>query len=463
VLLDEINRRAARQERLRENKLTDARHLQNLAELKIQERISANIKAAKELQHIRKEQEIRADLEWQMWIAKIDRKVITNQREMLALFMKSLLYKLGFIRHAWNQKHLNEIKKSLSKMAHEQQTEAQRLHIQDQMDSDKLHQEMAFIQTDMILRSLNEAMVAELVDTHALKKIQKLEQSHIEKMLLMRSMGSKLSFLELPAKQLELQEDAEKLARLRVEMEQKEKLILKEFREQIATLQSAVLASDGNQKSLKKVANPETNKEIREGEIEERRASKYFREKARSLLAAIGYGPNNLPLPGKKLEVLTEKLEKDDISSQKTSLDKKDFESLFVEKSTKETEKELGIKTATEHSGVKNQQPSSSETLSGLASKELPPLKPKAFKPNFPAISPKPMDINDQEDALARMKAEKEQQQTEGAQDIQLKLAQMQIAAQTAQAAAFNATPKPSEAHDQRLNIDIKQKIKAAR
>lgn len=347
MLLDEINRRAVRQERLKEIKLTDAEHRQTLSELKIQQRISANIKAAKELQRVRKEQEIRADLEWQEWIDKIDRKTIANKRELLELFMRSLGYKLGFIREAWNQKHLNEIKKSLSKMTLEQQAEAQRLHIQDQQDLDKLKQDIAFIQKDMTLRTLNEAMVSKLFDSRAHKKLQKLEQSHVEQMLLLRSMGFKPGFLPLPAKQFELQEEVEKLERLRVEMEQKEKLNLQELREQLAALQSAALSTDGKQKILKKVATLETDKEIRAEAREERSTAKYVHEKARSLLAAIGYNLNNLPLPWKKLEIFTEKVETDEVASQKASLHKKDVESLFAEKSTAKTEKEFGIKTAT--------------------------------------------------------------------------------------------------------------------
>jgi hypothetical protein len=463
LLLDEINRRAIRQERLKEIKLTDAEHRQTLSELKIQQRISANIKSAKELQRVRKEQEIRADLEWQEWIDKIDRKTIANKRELLELFMRSLGYKLGFIREAWNQKHLNEIKKSLSKIALEQQAEAQRLHIQEQQDLDKLKQEIAFIQKDMTLRTLNEAMLAKLFDTRAHKTLQRIEQSHVEQMLLLRSMGFKPGFLPLPAKQFELQEEVEKLERLRVEMEQKEKLNLQEFREQLAALQSAALSADGKQKILKKVATLETYKEIHSEVREEQSTARYVHEKARSLLAAIGYKLNYLPLPWKRLEILTKKAETAEVASQRASLHKKDVESLFTEKSPTKTEKELDSQPMTENSGVKNKQQPSGETMSGLASKELPPLKPKAFKPNFPAMSPKPIDINDQEDALARMKSEKEQQQIEGAQDIQLKLAQMQIAAQIAQAEAFNATPKSSERQDERLNIDIKQKIKAAK
>lgn len=463
VLLDEINRRATRQDKLAAIKLTDSEHSKTLSEMTIDKRVAANIAAAKELQQIRKEQRIRADIEWREWIDKLDRKTITNKQELLEGFMKALGYKLGFVRQAWNQRHLTEIKKSLSKLSIEQQAEAQRLHIQHQQDLHKMKQEIAFVQKDAVLRQLNEALVARLFDVRAWKDFEEHEHARGEALLLLRAQGFKTNVQPLPSRLLELQKVVDNHERQRLNLEKKERENIIEFRQQLAELQSAALSNTGKQHLFKLIDSRQLNKNMRADNVAELRTTEYFYKKAKSLLAAVGYNLNHAPLPWKKLEIEENKTESSERLNEKSSQNKKDVESLFKEIHTETTEQKMTLLVPTENPGQKTNHQKPDELLSALASKELSPLKPKPFKPNFPSISPKPHDIHEQDEQLARLRTENEQQLMEAAQETQLKLAQMQVAAQIAQAEAFHAAPKPAVPGEQQLKIDIKQKVKAAK
>lgn len=463
MLLDEINRRAARQDKLASIKLTDTEHSKTLSEMTIDKRVAANIASTKELQKIRKEQLIRADVEWREWIDKLDRKTITNKQELLEGFMKALGYKLGFVRQAWNQRHLTEIKKSLSKISIEQQAEAQRLHNQNQQDLLQLQQETAFVQKDAVLRQLNEALVARLFDVRAWKDYEEHEHARDEALLLLRAQGFKTSVQPLPSRLLELQKVVDNHERLRLNLEKKERVNLIEFRHQLAELQSAALSNTGKQHLFKLIDSRQLDKNMRADNVAELKTTEYFYKKAKSLLAAVGYNLNHVPLPWKKLEIEENKTESSERLNEKSSQNKKDVESLFKEIHTETTEQKMNLLHPTENPAKQTNHQKPDEPLSALASKELSPLKPKPFKPNFPSMSPKPHDINEQDEQLARLKAEKEQQLLEAAQEVQLKLAQMQVAAQIAQAEAFNTAPKPAVPGEQHLKIDIKQKVKAAK
>ena len=463
MLLDEINRRAARQDKLASIKLTDTEHSKTLSEMTIDKRVAANIAAAKELQKIRKEQLIRADVEWREWIDKLDRKTITNKQELLEGFMKALGYKLGFIRHAWNQRHLTEIKKSLSKISIEQQAEAQRFHIQNQQDLLQLQQETAFVQKDAVLRQLSEALVARLFDARVWKDYEEHEHARDEALLLLRAQGFKTNVQPLPSRLFELQKVVDNHERLRLNLEKKERENLIEFRHQLAELQSAVLSNTGKQQLFKIIDSRQLDKNMRADNVAELKTTEYFYKKAKSLLAAVGYNLNRVPLPWKRLEIEEDKMESSELLNEKANQHKKDVDSLFKEISASKTDQQMNLLHPTENPAKKTNHQKPDEPLSALASKELSPLKPKPFKPNFPSISPKPHDINEQEEQLARLQTEKEQKLLESAQEVQLKLAQMQVAAQIAQAEAFNAAPKPATPGEQHLKIDIKQKVKTAK
>jgi hypothetical protein len=463
VLLDEINRRAARQDKLASIKLTDTEHSKTLSEMTIDKRVAANIKAAKELQRIRNEQLIRADVEWREWINKLDHKTITNKQELLEGFMKALGYKLGFVRQAWNQRHLTEIKKSLSKLSIEQQAEAQRLHIQHEYDLRKMKQEIAYVKKDAALRQLSEALVARLFDVRVWKDYEEHEHARVESLLLLRAQGFKTSVQPLPSRLLELQKVVDNHERLRLNLEKKERENLIEFRNQLAELQSAALSNTGKQHLFKLIDSRQLDKNMRADNVAELKTTEYFYKQAKSLLAAVGYNLNRVPLPWKRLEIEEEKMESSELLNEKANQHKKDVDSLFKEISASKTEQQMNLLHPTENPAKKTNHQKPDEPLSALASKELSPLKPKPFKPNFPSMSPKPHDINEQDEQLARLQTEKEQQLLEATQEVQLKLAQMQVAAQIAQAEAFNVAPKPAVPGEQQLKIDIKQKVKAAK
>ncbi len=463
MLLDEINRRAARQDKLTSIKLTDTEHSKTLSEMTIDKRVAANMAAAKELQKIHKEQLIRADVEWREWIDKLDRKTITNKQELLEGFMKALGYKLGFVRQAWNQRHLTEIKKSLSKLSIEQQAEAQRLHIQHQQDLHKMKQEIAYVQKDAGLRKLNEALVARLFDVREWKDYKEDEHARGEALLILRAQGFKTNVQPLPSRLLELQKVVDNHERLRLNLEKKEHKNLIEFRNQLAELQSAALSNTGKQHLFKLIDSRQLDKNMRADSGVELKATEYFYEQEKSILAAVGYNLNQVPLPWKRLKIEEEKTASAQLLNEKASQHKKDVESVVKETSAAKTEQDISLLRPMENPAKKTNQQKSDEPLSALASKELSPLKPKPFKPNFPSMSPKPHDINEQDEQLARLQTEKEQKLLEAAQEVQLKLAQMQVAAQAAQAEAINTAPKPSGSADQNLQIHVGQKVKAVK
>jgi hypothetical protein len=457
VLLDEINRRVARQERLAAIKLTDTEHSRTLSEMTIDKRVAANMAAAKDLQKIHKEQLIRADVEWREWMDKLDRKTITNKQELLEGFMKALGYKLGFVRQAWNQRHLTEIKKSLSKISIEQQAEAQRLHIQHQQDLLQLQQETAFVQKDAGLRKLNEALVARLFDVRVWKDYKEDEHARGEALLILRAQGFKTNVQPLPSRLLELQKMVDNHERLRLNLEKNEHKNLIEFRKLLAELQSAALSNTGKQHLLKLIDSRQLDKNMRADSGVELKITEDFYQQEKSILAPVGYNLNQAPLPWKRLKIEGEK------TSSSQLLNEKDVESVAKENSAAKTKQDVSLLRQAENSAQKTNQQKPDEPLSALASKELSPLKPKPFKPHFPSTSPKPHDIREQDEQLARLQTEKEQKLLEVAQELQLKLAQMQVAAQAAQAEAINTSPKPSGSADQNLQIHVGQKVKAVK
>jgi hypothetical protein len=192
----------------------------------------------------------------------------------------------------------------------------------------------------------------------------------------------------------------------------------------------------------------------------ELKTTEYFYQQEKSILAAVGYNLNQIPLPWKRLKIEGEKTASSQQLNEKASQHKKDVESVVKDNSAAKTEQDISLLGPTENSAQKTNQQKPDEPLSALASKELSPLKPKPFKPNFPSISPKPHDIREQDEQLARLQTEKEQKLLEAAQELQLKLAQMQVAAQAAQAEAINTAPKSSGSADQNLQIHVGQKVK---
>lgn len=437
VLLDELNRRVMRQERLKEMKLTDLESARTLSEISIEKRQTATFVAAKEIQKIQREQMLRADRDWRDWINMIDRKSIKNKQELLESFMKALGYKVGFIRQAWNQKHLTELKKSLSKQSLEQQSEAQRLHFEQQRELAHIKQDLAFTEQATALRALNEAVITQIFEGRETKNQRRLEQSRPQ--------------------------ESGALERMRIEIEQKDQSNLKDFRSKLAELQSAALSAEGRQKALQKSTALEAEKEIASDLVNKSRAAKYLHEKARSLLAAAEYKLNFIPLPWKRAELEQEKSEITMIATEKSRSQNTEMTTLLEASEAKSTFKQQQLTQTSEAATTQAKHRKGDEPRSGLASEELPPLKPKTFKPNFSAISPKPLDVRDQEDQLAQLQTEKDRKQSEVAQELQLKIAQLQMAAQLAQTDAINSVPKHTERNEQQLQIDVRQKIKAAK
>lgn len=420
VLLDELRRRAQRDLGLEEIRLSDEEHARVLADLQMNKRIAANLAAANELYRVRNEQVIRADREWREWIDKIDQKTVKNKRELLEHFMSMLGYKLGYIRQAWNQKHLTEIKRSLTEIALDRQAESQRLHLQHLSDLDKSKQESIRQKNDMALESLNNSRIETLIDFKQWQEITQAKHAHDIMVLLFRAMGFKPGFVPLPSKQLELDEKIEKIARMKVEIEQNRKAELEEFRTHLATLQSSALSLEHKERFLKKTKQLEaTNDSTNEAPHKPAR-----NEKDQTMVA------NNKEL---------------DLSSHQTTL-------------TKIKALTPGERT---HSDSKTE-PSQPSEPSPLAV-QRPPQKPKLFKPAFPSITPNAVDLKEQSDSLERLALDKKKEQMDNIEAVNLQMSQLQAASQLLQSSlATNELNKSGPVKDAPA-LDVRQKIKAAK
>lgn len=426
VLLDELRRRAQRDLGLEEIRLSDEEHARVLADLQMNRRIAANLAAANELYRVRNEQVIRADREWREWIDKIDQKTVKNNRELLELFMALLGYKLGYIRQAWNQKHLTEVKRSLTEIALDRQAESQRLHLQNLSDLDKLKQESIRHKNDSALESLNNSRIEKSIDFRQWQEITQAKHAENIMVLLFRAMGYKPGFLPLPSKQLELDEKIEKMARMKVEIEQNRKAELEEFRTKLAELQSNALSVEHREKLLKKANHRDFETERQEHKTNKDRLAEYTKERAQSLLASMGYKLDFIPLPWKRLEI--------------------------------EAKKESIEKTPDKVAEVPSEpEPQVSQPL------QQPPQKPKLFKPAFPSITPNAVDLKEQNDSLDRLALDKKKEQMENIEAVNLQMSQLQAASQLLQ----SSLPAPELNKSAPLKdvpaTDVRQKIKAAK
>ncbi len=426
VLLDELRRRAQRDLGLEQIRLSDDEHARILADLQMNKRIAANLASAKELYRARNEQVIRAEREWRDWIDKIDQKTIQNKRENLERFMRILGFKLHYIRQAWNQKHLTEITKSLTSITLDRQAESQRLHLQHMSDLDKSKQESIRHKNDLVLESLNNSRMETLIDFKQWQEITQAKHAHDIMVLLFRSMGFKPGFLPLPSKQFELDEKIEKIARMKVEIEQNRKGELEEFRTKLAELQSTALSVEHREKLLKKANHRDFETERQEQEASKDRLAEYTKERAQSLLASMGYKLDFIPMPWKRLE----------IEAKKESIETR-------------SNKAMDIPVEPE-----SQDP---QPL------QQPPQKTKLFKPAFPSIAPNSEDLKEQNDSLDRLALDKKREQMENIEAVNLQMSQLQAASQLLQL----SLPAPELNKSAPLKdvpvTDVRQKIKAAK
>jgi hypothetical protein len=425
VLIDELRRRAQRELGLAEIRLSDEEHARILADLQMNKRIAANLAAANELYRARNEQLFRADREWREWIDNIDQKTIQNKRELLEIFMRWLGYKLRYIRQAWNQKHLTEIK-TLTEIALYRQAESQRLHLQHLSDLDKSKQESVRRKNDLALESFNNSRVEKLIDFKQWQDITQAKHGHDIMVLLLSSMGFKPGFLPLPSKQLELDEKIEKLARMRVEIDQNRKGELEEFRTKLSELQSTALSVEHREKLLKKANHRDFETELQKEEANKDRVAEYTEDRARSLLASMGYKLDFIPLPWKRLE----------IAAKKESIETRSAEAADV--------------PLKPESGV-------SQPL------QQPPQKPKLFMPAFPSIVPNAVDLKEQNDWLDRLALDKKRDQLENIEAVNLKMSQLQAASQLIQTSLVTSELNKSAPAKDIPVTDIRQKIKAAK
>lgn len=416
VLIDELRRRAQRELGLAEIRLSDEEHAGILADLQMNKRIAANLAAANELYRARNEQLIRADREWREWIDKIDQKTIQNKRELLELFMRWLGYKLRYIRQAWNQKHLTDIK-TLTEIALDRQAESQRLHLQHLSDLDKSRQESVRRKNDLAIESFNNSRVEKLFDFKQWQDITQAKHGHDIMLLLLSSMGFKPGFLPLPSKQLELDEKNEKIARIKLEIEHNRRVDLHQFRAELAALQSSALSLDHKETFLKKAkrlepANDSADEATPEPARNERQQPIFVKDKDRDLS-----------------------------STQRTSHETKTF---------------TAGERAPSDSKAEPSEPSSLAT-------ERPPQKPKLFKPAFPSIAPNAIDLKEQNDALDRLALDQKREQMKEVEAVNLQMSQLQAASQLLQSSLVTTElNKPAPAKDIPVT-DIRHKTKAAK
>lgn len=420
VLLDELRRRAQRDVGLEQIRLSDEEHARILANLQMNRRIAANLASANELYKARNEQIIRAEREWREWIDKIDQKTVKNKRELLELFMALLGYKLGYIRQAWNQKHLTEVKRSLTEIALDRQAESQRLHLQNLSNLDKLKQESIRHKNDSALESLNNSRIEKSIDFRQWQEITQAKHAENIMVLLFRAMGYKPGFLPLPSKQLELDEKIEKMARMKVEIEQNRKSELEEFRSHLAALQSCALSLEHKERFLKK----SKRLEPAEDRAEDAKPQPKHSEKDPNMVAN-----NKDPDPASK----------------------------------QRTFPEMKALTPGELPNSNSKAETSKPSDQSKPEIERPPQKPKLFKPAFPSIAPNAADLKEQNDSLVGLALDKKREQMENIEAVNLQMSQLQAASQLLQ----SSLPAPELNKSAPLKdvpaTDVRQKIKAAK
>jgi hypothetical protein len=403
VLIDEMNRRGARRLEVAQADITNI--------------TAMNLAATKEQRSARQEQITRAHLEWREWIDKIVRQSRAHKRDIFEIFVKSLVDKFHFLKILKHREDLGILNGSKTKLAIQHQAETQRLHAHDQSRFHKLKVDQIWVKNDFDINTLNEARITRLHDLRDLRKFtnDKIRQETL--FHLMKSMGMRPDLSLLPINQRQADENNEKIARMKLEIEHNRRVDLHQFRAELAALQSSALSLDHKETFLKKVKRLESGTNSND----EAKPQPVGNEKEKTMAVK-----NKVP----------------DLSS------------------TQRTVHDLKVMNAEE------QTPSESTTNPSDPSSpaiERPPQKPKLFKPAFPSIARNAVDLKEQNDSLDRMALDKKKEQMENIEAVNLQMSQLQAASQLLQSSLSITELNKSGPVKDVPALDVRQKIKAAK
>jgi hypothetical protein len=343
----------------------------------------------------------------------------------------------------------------LTEIALNRQAENQRLHLQNMSDLEKMKQEMIRQTNNTTIDLLNEARISKLLHIREWRELTQAEHSQDIALLLLRAMGFKPGFLPLPSKQMELDEKVEKMARMRIEIEHNRKVDLEEFRVLLAELQSSALSLEHKDKHEKKITRRDSEREATENAEGKFLLAEASKERERAIMAVMGYKLDFIPLPWKRLEM---EIKKESIAVLlKGDEEKSDSGQIKLNDKQSDT-------TAT--SDLKSMAASEEKSTASarLQSRQDSPQKAKLFKPAFSSIGINTADMKEQSDSLDRLAIDKKREQMESLEEINIKMSQMQAAAQLlTQTISPASEPNRAEHIKEDPVANIRQKTKAAK
>lgn len=456
ITIDELNRQATRKDHIRKTHLKDELWAQTLTNLKLIEQAAKDAADASELRRIEKDQAISAEQRWQEWIKKIDRKTIANNRELFEMFLHHIGFKLGFIPLASNQKHLTELKESLSLTALKEQKRAQatQLHLERQIESMQLTART--IENLTLIKRMIEREYSRSQEEKIRQQISlELAQEENLEMFLHR-LGFKKGYIRLASNQDHLTKIEPSLSKTFLLEERKIKS--EEYK------QNLVMDLAENEK-VRKFVQDDINK------LSRKQAEEHEQYLLRLLLKSWGFKLGFVRLAENQKHITEMKTSLTDIKSAAVETDQQLKES----EQQKLEDFQQGLERMSRNAALLSIQDKLNAKIAeskeqGVAIKtddfrddKRRFLLAMGFKPGFLPTPEKALELSLKEEDMARLKVEKDETKDVPEKDKAIELAQMQVAAQMAQAQATSSDLKNIENRNREAAQPPLQKIKAAK
>jgi hypothetical protein len=181
-------------------------------------------------------------------------------------------------------------------------------------------------------------------------------------------------------------------------------------------------------------------------------------------MAVMGYKLDFIPLPWKRLEM---EIKKESIAVLlKGDEEKSDSGQIKLNDKQSDTTATSDLKSmaASEEKSTASARLQSRQDSVGEKNNERPPQKAKLFKPAFSSIGINTADMKEQSDSLDRLAIDKKREQMESLEEINIKMSQMQAAAQLlTQTISPASEPNRAEHTKEDPVANIRQKTKAAK
>lgn len=456
ITIDELRRQATRKEHIKNIRQKDELWAQTLTNMKIIENAAKDAADALELRRIEKDKAISAEQRWQEWIKKIDRKTIANNRELFEMFLHHIGFKMGFIPLPTNQKHLTELRESLSLTALKEQKRAQaaQLYVERQIESMQLTTRT--IENLTLIKRMIEREYARSQDEKIRQQIA-LELSQEENLeMFLHRLGFKKGFIRLASNQNHL---------TKVEPSLSKTFLLEERKIKSEEYKTNLVADLAENEKVRKFIEDDINK------LSKKQADEHEQYLLRLLLKSWGFKLGFVRL-AKNQQHLTE---------MKTSLTDIKSDILEIDQNLKESEQQRlenfqqGLERMSRNAALLSIQDKLNTKIAdskeqGLSIKTEDFREDKrrfllamGFKPGFLPTPEKAVELSLKEEDMARLKVEKDATKDVPEKDKAIELAQMQIAAQMAQAQATSTDCKNTENRNREMAQPPLQKIKAAK